>query len=1640
MRPFLYQLLLLSALIVATSTGANAQFPAPCDANKACIGNALLTQVTSGRNAQYVDVDTSYRLAALNTALTFEAWIKPQEQPGMRQFVGGLWGPNRDDNDQWVVYIEGTRIYFELSADGTKLESADNTIASVDVPDLYTRGWVHVAAVWESSGTAQLFVNGFQAATGTNPAYPVTRLHPVANRNLQTQIGSCNGLYDDANRYRTFLGQIDEVRIWSRALTANEIRCQKDLSLNGNENGLVLYYRFNEAPTGQALCDATGHGIVGRMRSGARCEASNRTVPFTFSVAPTSFSGTIICTGDTTFTVTVTDTSFCAGQVVLQVAGRDAGLFTVTPNRLTLQQNAPQSATVRMRATITGQLQAELRVFNNNRCNNIARIPINFTRKTDFEYSEGQIDLDTLYVGCVEKPFAEKPLTLTNITNRPLNIDSIRLNDTVFKWSPAIAGQNLPLTVPPGGSWTMLIRMNAGDTTRTNYDTLRLFSDDRCPGSGIIPLVGHTQEVLLLLKEDGSKIDSMSFGPVCPGQISDVRTYQYRSGVSDPIGIDTIEFDDGFFGRRFRFPIMLQPQEAYNATFVRFRPTRSGNYTGEMRVKTRYKGCTIVKKVFLKGYGIDVNFVFNQSIIGFGNVTIGKTATQAVTVENRGDPRRLSAYLKIGDVFRIAGGRSLNLAKGRSGNVTVEFRPREAITYYDTLCIFDEECYGVVCIPISGTGVFDALSFQPSYLSISNVVGCRCGQDSITITNASAGPLTITSATLNDPTGKYTKVSGISSGTLQPGESTIWTLRYCPNDLADDRADQAFIDVNLSDGQRYQVLIRGTSTTPKLYVTPLTTYGLVEVGTTRTDRILVENISTVPVEVDTLYLPPGYSIIATTRPFPATLQPRDSILVDVQFAPTQETAYNGNVRAVSSNPCAIQQVGSLTGQGIIYRLDVPLSFINYGLVRPCDCIVREIPLPNQSAFKPITVDSIWIDGRNVANAIPAVYSWRSKLTGARTLPYQIPPSTTDTLEISFCPNIPATQQNLLANGKFHIRSHTTDWNREDTVTMSGRRELNFQPAPTPINFPNTRAGTTSPNRTVTVTVPDQFVNPSGDSMIVTGIRFVPDQQVFAAAPVNGAPFPWVIKRGDTFRIRVNFTPRAPRPYQARMYITTSYPCNDDDTTVLVRGEGFAFPYGMRMTFDTVAATLDTITITTCDTLRLPVITDRDMPQDRIDVRFRIQYDSTIVSLGQVSSSYTNNITAIDTGDGARVTLRNALQVPADTIAWVTFIPRTGDTIFKVHIDEVDFDSDTLVLYKLVVPPDSIYIQIAQPRIAVSSLTSFDTVNLKSCADRVLAVTNPGKIPVEFNALRLPPGHTVVGSSVPYPTQLAPGDTVLLTVRFCPFVEQLYDTAITAESNLPCPIADTGRIYSFGYAPPFPFRFTLDTNVSQIDTIGGVIADTIEVGIYSDRDIAQMPLDVGFALNYNRRALQFLSISSPYSAAVSATEGTTGIRVSIPGCDSVQRGELARARFAVAVPDSIRSPMHLAVLATDFSSDSIFFVKLIPTGDTSIVQVDPRCNISRLNFRGGLNRLTAPSPNPTKGIVTIEVEFFEDANARLGLFNSAGVQVAKLMDGRQLLPGGRYRVELNTADLPQGSYFYILEANNFRATERMEVVR
>ncbi|MBF9222359.1 LamG-like jellyroll fold domain-containing protein [Hymenobacter ruricola] len=158
-----------------------------------------------------------------NSAYTIEAWIKPN-QMGVYGIIG--WGTYGTSNQVNALRLSPTGIInYWWGPD-----------LIVNTPDLSGR-WHHVAATFDGT-TRTIYLDG--AAVGSDQ--PGGHTVPDA-RNLR--IGSTNNPGSGAN-YEYFPGSIDEVRVYSVALTPAQLRADMTSPNAAVPASLVLHYNLDQ--------------------------------------------------------------------------------------------------------------------------------------------------------------------------------------------------------------------------------------------------------------------------------------------------------------------------------------------------------------------------------------------------------------------------------------------------------------------------------------------------------------------------------------------------------------------------------------------------------------------------------------------------------------------------------------------------------------------------------------------------------------------------------------------------------------------------------------------------------------------------------------------------------------------------------------------------------------------------------------------------------------------------------------------------------------------------------------------------------------------------------------------------------------------------------------------------------------------------------------------------------------------------------------------------------------------------------------------------------------------------------------------------------------------------------------------------
>ncbi len=185
------------------------------------------------------------------SSYTRECWVKFQELSGIRALVSNYY------YNAASVY-DGVEWRF-VNSSGLQVAHLNNGVWGLAEQHVYNwtptlNEWYYLSVTYDGN-VSNMYINGNFISSKNLPK-------PSFTLNTVLRIGKRHhfGIF--------FKGQIDEVRIWNRALTQTEIRNNMNKQLTGNEPGLVAYYRMNEGadgtcPGGKDVCDKSGNGNHG---------------------------------------------------------------------------------------------------------------------------------------------------------------------------------------------------------------------------------------------------------------------------------------------------------------------------------------------------------------------------------------------------------------------------------------------------------------------------------------------------------------------------------------------------------------------------------------------------------------------------------------------------------------------------------------------------------------------------------------------------------------------------------------------------------------------------------------------------------------------------------------------------------------------------------------------------------------------------------------------------------------------------------------------------------------------------------------------------------------------------------------------------------------------------------------------------------------------------------------------------------------------------------------------------------------------------------------------------------------------------------------------------------------------------------
>ena len=176
--------------------------------------------------------------SSLAAAFTLDFWFKPLGFAASQQYLVSQWMSNGGVMQVRTILLNGMVVF------AVRRGAAFTSITSNDF--VANGAWNHVSCVFNGT-TTSMYLNGrLQTSTG------------AAGGTLDTDVGALYDIHIGSNvlAQNLFIGEIDEIRIWDRAFTFDEIIFKYNKRRDSAETDLLRYFKMDD--TGFTITESVG--------------------------------------------------------------------------------------------------------------------------------------------------------------------------------------------------------------------------------------------------------------------------------------------------------------------------------------------------------------------------------------------------------------------------------------------------------------------------------------------------------------------------------------------------------------------------------------------------------------------------------------------------------------------------------------------------------------------------------------------------------------------------------------------------------------------------------------------------------------------------------------------------------------------------------------------------------------------------------------------------------------------------------------------------------------------------------------------------------------------------------------------------------------------------------------------------------------------------------------------------------------------------------------------------------------------------------------------------------------------------------------------------------------------------------------
>jgi hypothetical protein len=493
------------------------------------------------------------------------------------------------------------------------------------------------------------------------------------------------------------------------------------------------------------------------------------------------------------------------------------------------------------------------------------------------------------------------------------------------------------------------------------------------------------------------------------------------------------------------------------------------------------------------------------------------------------------------------------LQPGQQLTVNVTYEPTTAEADAGTLTVTSNDPSGPATVSLGGNGTAvptPQLTVNPTALNFGNTPVNVPLTKPVTLTSTGTAAVTISAATVS---GTGFSVSGATFPvTLNPNQTLTLQVQFDPT-TAGAATGQLTINSNSTTGGTATVALSGNgtvTTTPQLTVNPTAVnFGDTQVNVPVTQPVTLTSTGTAAVTISAATVSgAGFSVSGTT--FPVTLNPNQSVTLQVQFNPASAGTASGQLTINSDSTTGGITKVALSGNGTVAttaQLTVSASSLSFGNVAVNSTATLPLTL-SSSGTAPVTINAATLSGAGFADS------------GA-TFPVTLNPNQAVTLQVEFDPSVSGA-----ATGQLKITSNSSS-GATIIVQLSGTGTVATTPqllvSASSLPFGNVPVGSTE---TQSLTLTSSGTAPVTVSSV--GLQG-------AGFSDSGAAFPMTLNPHQSVTLKVQFDPTVAGAVSGKLTITSNS-TTGSTTQVLLSGTGTAVAHEIDLSWDAPASSDDPV--------------------------------------------------------------------------------------------------------------------------------------------------------------------------------------------------------------------------------------------------------------------------------------------------------------------------------------------------------------------------------------------------------------------------------------------------------------------------------